>query len=160
MRGADVEGGYDPCRRQTAQKKIRNGGASMRRSVSRPRRTRHGGARSAVEIVPKRSGGSVVPGAAGFCRYRCRCLWYRRDGFRRRSFLSISGLSAYPNSTDVGGTHLFFAALACRISGCPLFSGMASRPPGSLDQEKGFGDHGFHVHRDGDEASHAWFEPG
>ena len=27
-----------------------------------------------------------------------------------------------------------------------MFSGMASRPPGSLE-EKGFGDHGFHVHR-------------
>jgi hypothetical protein len=60
---------------------------------------------------------------------------------------------------DVVVAHLFFAALTCRISGCPLFFGMASRPPGSLE-EKGFGDHGFHVHRDGDEASHAWFEPG
>lgn len=43
-------GGYDPCRRQTVQKKIRNGGASVRRSVSRPRRTGHGGARSVVGI--------------------------------------------------------------------------------------------------------------
>ena len=46
----------------------------MRRSVSRPRRTRHGGAWSTVEIVPKRSGGSVIPGAlgpAGFAKGRC-----------------------------------------------------------------------------------------
>ena len=58
-------GGYDPCRRQTVQKKMKEGGASVRRSVSRPRRTRHGGARSVVGIVPKRSGGSVIPGALG-----------------------------------------------------------------------------------------------
>ena len=31
-------GGYDPCRRQTVQKKMKEGGASVRRSVSRPRR--------------------------------------------------------------------------------------------------------------------------
>ena len=31
-------GGYDPCRRQTVQKKTVDGGAPVRRSVSRPRR--------------------------------------------------------------------------------------------------------------------------
>ena len=118
----------------------------MRRSVSQPRRAWAWRGIVRCRNSPEAKRRVRCFPAAGFCRHRRRCLGSRRDGFRRRSFLATSGLSAYPNFTDVVRTHLFFAALACKISGCPLFSGMASRPPGSLE-EKGFGDHGFHVHR-------------
>ncbi len=68
--------GYDPkALAERPQGNAFGGGALVRRSVSRPRRTRHGGACSVVGLAPKRSGGSVVLGAGAVSAARAPPGW-------------------------------------------------------------------------------------
>ena len=107
-------GGYDPCRRQTVQKKMKEGGASVRRSVSRPRRTRHGGAWSTVEIVPKRQRRIRLPPAP-----------WRRAG-RSATVRSPCGPSSFSSCAAWSGTSRASTPCALRAprhrrrAGCPL----------------------------------------
>ena len=58
-------GGYDPCRRQTAQKKSRDGGAAARRSVERPAHAPSWAGRPAKVRKHRVSGRGEVPEGGG-----------------------------------------------------------------------------------------------
>ena len=131
-------GGYDPCRRQAVQKKMKEGGASVRRSVSRPRRTRHGGAWSVVGIVPKRSEGSVIPGAlgpAGFAKGRCPLA-------SAHSRMSNTGFSRPPSILLFSCGFCGLPAVRPADLSCRLGDGSRSvpvRPPVAVDGGRDYG---------------------
>ena len=145
MRGADARTVTILAVGKRPKRKWKDCGAMARRSVSRPRRTRHGGHVPLSESSRSDSGGSVASGAlrrvgwspavsgAGIGVFACGIV----------GMGSAGGLSSYTRIIRLSDVHgrrrdaspsLLFA---CRINGCHCFPGGLSRPPGSLDRKRG-----------------------
>ena len=128
---------------------MKEGGASVRRSVSRPRRTRHGGAWSVVGIVPERQAegplspapwgragwGPAALGPAGFAKGRCPLA-------SAHSRMSNTGFSRPPSILLFSCGFCGLPAVRPADLSCRLGDGSRSvpvRPPVAVDGGRDYG---------------------
>ena len=114
-------GGYDPCRRQTVQKKMKKGGAPMRRSVSRPRRAWAWRGMFRCRACPEASAeGPLFP-----------AMWPADIGGRTRGIVeTVSLRSTHPIISQFGINPFFTDVHVQKFPEGPSFSHVLESPMG------------------------------
>lgn len=115
------EGGYDPCRRQTVQKKTVDGGAPVRRSVSRPRRAWAWRGMFRCRACPEASAeGPLFP-----------AMWPADIGGRTRGIVeTVSLRSTHPIISQFGINPFFTDVHVQKFPEGPSFSHVLESPMG------------------------------